>query len=169
MSDSAATSASKGSRTTAWRIEPERLLSRHFNLYCDDELVTTLHMTLWREGCDFAFADHAFAIRRKSIWKDAFQLLADEDPVCDVLRKPLSRRFELKTQHETWTLQRNGWLSRTYQLLAGEREVGTVVPAGWLTRRRVATFAAEVPPPVQTLAIFLVLVIGQRQNNSGGA
>ena len=92
-----------------------------------------------------------------------------------------SRRFELTATlddaHEKWLLQPAGFFTRTYQLLAadfkvGQREVGNIRPVGWLTRQRVANFADEVPLPVQVFAIFLVLVVSQRQqrrNAPGGA
>ncbi len=166
MSNVTSMIATDSSNTTTWRIEPARFLSRHFNLYCDGERVTTLQMKLLREGCDFIIADHRFSIRRKSIWKDGFELLADGQKVCGVTRKALSRRFTLATDDQTWTLRPAGWISRTYRLFAGQRPLGAIIPAGIFTRRRTATFAREVPPPVQVLAIFLVLVVAQRQQSS---
>jgi hypothetical protein len=88
------------------------------------------------------------------------------ESVCDVKRSFWSRRFELVSAEQTWALQPAGLFSAVYQLLAGEREAGRIARAGWLTRRRVATFDVEVPPPIQVMAIFLVLIVGQRQNKS---
>ena len=111
------------------------------------------------------------------LWKDGFQLFAGDQSVCEVKRGFWSRRFELFAVDEKWVLQPAGWFTRNYQLLAadrevGQREVGTVRPTGWFTRQRVADFADEVPLPVQVFAIFLVLVVSQRQqrhsSSSGG-
>jgi hypothetical protein len=164
-------SASKSSvhaRASRWHIEPERLLSRHFQLYHDDELVTKLTMGLWREGSQFTIAGHAFAIVRKSVWKDGFYLKSGEEVLCDVKRPFWSRRFELSTADQAWTLERAGWFTNSYRLLDGERIVGTIAPLGWFTRKRAATFEEQVPPPIQVLAIFLVLVAAERDRRSSG-
>jgi hypothetical protein len=152
-----------------WQIAPQGFFSRHYTLARGGQTVATLKMSLWKEGCEFTIAGHQFAIRRTSLWKDGFQLLAEEQPVCDVKRTFWSRRFELAAVGQKWFLQPAGWFSRTYQLVVGEHEVGTVRPAGWFTRRQIAQFGDDVPPPVQVLAIFLVLVIGQREHHSAAA
>lgn len=150
-----------------WQIVPQSWYSRHFNLMGDGQPVAALRMSLWTEGCEFAIAGHEFTIRRVSLWKDGFQLFAGDDCVCEVRRGFWSRRFELSATlddaNANWILQRAGWFTRDFQLLAGEHEVGTVRPEGWFTRRRVANFTDEVPLPVQVFAIFLVLVVSQRQ------
>ena len=122
-------------------------------------------MQLWREGCDFTITGHEFSIRKASIWKDAFQLFAGGESVCDVQRNFWSRRFELVSAEQTWGLQPAGWFSTAYQLLAGGIEVGRMSRADWWSRRRVAYFAPTVPPPIQVLAIFLVLILASVATN----
>lgn len=150
-----------------WEIVPQGFFSRHYDLRLGGAVVASLRMSLWTEGCEFTIAGHPFAIRRVSLWKDGFRLFAGDDCVCEVKRGFWSRRFELSAAlddaNEQWSLQPAGWFTRTYQLLAGEREVGSIRPTGWFTRQRVADFTDAVPPPVQVLAIFLVLVVSQRQ------
>jgi hypothetical protein len=146
-----------------WEIVPRSLLSRHFDLLRDGEVVVSLEMAMFREACNFTIAGHAFSIRHTSIWKDKFQLLIGDKSVCEVTRGFWSRRFQLAAADQSWVLQRPSWYSREYQLLSGESEVGVIRPVGWLTRRRVANFVDDVPPPVQVLAIFLVLIVSQRQ------
>ena len=159
--------------STQWQILPQGFFSRHFNLVRGGELVAALRMSFWTEGCEFAIAGHEFAIRRVSLWKDGFQLFAGDQCVCEVKRNFWSRRFELSAtlddSNMKWVLQRAGWFTRNFQLLANEREVGTVRPVGWCTRQRVADFDEEVPLPVQVFAIFLVLVVSQRQQRRSSA
>ena len=156
-----------GSATpVSWRIEPQGWFSRHFNLYQDERYITTLQMQLWQEGCDFTITGHDFSICKASFWKDAFQLFAGSESVCDVKRSFWSRRFELVSAGHAWMLQPAGWISAVYQLVSDGRETGRIARASLWTRRRVATFDHNVPPPIQVLAIFLVLIVGQRQNKS---
>jgi hypothetical protein len=147
-----------------WEIVPRGLFSWHYDMRCHGELIASLQMTFWTEGCNFTIADHPFAIRRVSLGREWFLLLSGDQSVGEAKRKFGLRRFELTAAGESWLLQPASWFSRIYRLLAANQEVGAIRPAGWLTRRRLADFAADVPPPIQVLAIFLVLVISRRQN-----
>ena len=149
-----------------WQIVPQGFFSRHYHLEWNGQTVATLRMSLWTEGCEFTIADHAFSIRRTSMWKDGFILTADGQTVCEVKKWFWSRQYELSATDDHWVLQPAGFFTRTHQLLNGEREVGTIFPAGWFTRRQIASFVADVPPPIQVLAIFLFLVIRQREENN---
>jgi len=153
----------------SWQIVPQGIFSRHYDLKRGGQLVASLRMSFWTEGCEFTIAGHQFAICRVSLWKDGFQLLAGDRSVCEVKRGFWSRRFELSAVDEQWLLQPGGWFARNYLLLRGKWVVGSVRPVGWFTRKRVAEFADEVPPPVQVLAIFLVLLVSQRQQRRSAA
>ena len=101
-----------------------QMLSRHFDLLRDGEIVVSLEMAMFREACNFTIAGHAFAIRHTSIWKDKFQLLIGDKSVCEVTCGFWSRRFEMAAIEQSWILQRPSLFSREYQLLSGESEVG---------------------------------------------
>lgn len=166
MSTAVQSPAPELSPATKWQIEPRSILSRQFDLYQADEHITTLQMAVWREGCTFAIAGHEFAIRRRSLWTDGFLLLADGENVCEVRRNFWSRRFELEAVERRWILQPTGFLSTAYLLRSGEREEGRILRVAWWSRRRVAEFEHDVPPPIQVLAIFLVLIVAQRQSKA---
>jgi hypothetical protein len=152
-----------------WQIVPQGTFSRHFDLLLGGEHVASMRMALWTEGCEFTIAGHEFKIRRTSMWRDGFILATGGQTVCEVRKGFWSRRFELSAADQNWVLQPVGWVGRSYQLLEGEREVGSVRPTGWFTRVRAADFAAEVPPPIQVLAIFLVLLAANRAQRSSAA
>lgn len=151
-----------------WEVIPKGWFSRHRDLFRDGSLVATLRMAMMKEACEFEIAGHPFAISRKSLWKDGFLLTSGGDGVCDVSRRFWSRQFQLTAVDEQWRLGPAGWFSRTYELMAGEEKVGSIKPAGWFTRRYLAEFQEDVPPPIQVLAIFLVLIASRRdeQNSS---
>lgn len=152
-----------------WQIVPQGFFSRHYDLVRGGATVASIKMSFWTEGCEFTVAGHPFAIRKVSIWKDGFQLFAGEQPVCDAKRDFWSRQFEVSSVDRKWVLAPASWFTRDYRFLVGERKVGSIRPTGWLTRKRVADFSDEVPPPVQLFAIFLVLVVGQRQQKQASA
>lgn len=169
MSDTAASIMSEALTTTTWVVAPQGFFSRHFKLVREGQVVATLQMAMFTEACEFMLGGHEFAIRRQSLWKDAFEFTCDGAPVCSVTRKFWSRRFEITVADQLWTLQRAGWFTRAFQLLRGEQDVGTIRPTGFFTSQRIAQFSDSVPPPIQVLAIFLVLVVSRRQQQSAGS
>jgi hypothetical protein len=166
MSSAAQTESINAAWPTYWSIEPTGFWSPHFRLFQGDQHIATLHMGLWREGADFNIAGHEFQIRRSSIWTDGFKLLAGDATVCEVKRHFWSRRFELNAGGQQWALQPASWFSTTYNLLSGEQKLGDICRRGVFARKRTAHFAQSVPPPIQVLAIFLVLIVAQRQSKA---
>ena len=152
-----------------WQIVPQGFFSRHYQLVWNGQTVATLRMSLWKESCEFTIAGHTFTISRTSMWKDGFLLATEGQTVCEVKRTFWSRQFALVASEQTWTLKPAGFFTRIYQLLADDREVGTIRPAGWFTRKQFADFAPDVPPPIQVLAIYLFLVIHQREQRNASS
>lgn len=165
----AASIMSEALTSTAWEIVPAGFFSRHFQLQRNGQIVTQLEMGVFREACTFGLGGHEFEIRRVSWWRDQFRLSTGGTPVCEVERAVWSRRFEITAAEERWTLMRAGLFSRDFRLLAGERVIGTIRPVGWFSRRRVADFADTVPPPIQVLSIFLVLIVNRRRQHQSSS
>jgi hypothetical protein len=153
------------SEQVQWHIVPAGFLSRHFELFQDYGRIAVLRMGFWREGCEFVIAGLPFVIERKSLWRDGFWLKSNGETYCDVTKPFWSRQFDVKAGDQTWSLRPAGWFTRMYHVLENGRVVGTILPAGWFTRKRTATFSSDVPPPIQVLTMFLVLVVATRQQN----
>ena len=123
----APTAATDSAPSASWRIAPQGFFSRHYELSWGGQLVATLRMSLWTEGCEFTIAGHQFAIRRTSLWKDGFQLFAGDQAVCHVTKRFWSRQFELSSAEQNWVLQPASWISRDFQLLVGEQIVSSLL------------------------------------------
>lgn len=169
MSDSTTSIMPEALTTSRWEVVPQGFFSRHYDLLRGGQVIASLQMALIQEAGEFTIGGHAFAIRRESFWKDVFAVTCDDQPVCQVSRKFWSRQFDITSADQMWTLMRIGWFRRGHRLLVGEREVGTICPAGWFTRRRIAEFSDEVPLPIQVVCIFLVLIVSRREQQSAGS
>jgi hypothetical protein len=169
MSDSTTPIMPEALTTTSWLIVPRGFFAREFDLIREGQVVATLRLALMREACEFTLSGHQFAIRRKSIWKDGFEFFCDGTLLCTVAHTFLSSRYEITAADQGWTLMRAGWFTRRHQLLSGELEVGTIQPTGWFTSKRMAEFSDAVPPPIQVLAIFLVLILARREQQSASS
>jgi hypothetical protein len=151
---------------STWLVVPRGFFAREFELVHDGQTVTTLRLALFKEACEFTLGGHEFAARRRSIWKCGFDFSCDGVPICSVKHNFWSWRYEIEAADQTWTLKRAGWFTRSHQLLSGEQEVGTIRPTGFFSSRRAAHFLDSVPPPIQVLAIFMVLILARREQHS---
>jgi hypothetical protein len=154
---------------TTWMVVPRGFFSREIVLVREGQVVATLKLAMFKEACEFTLSGHQFEIRRKSIWKDGFEFFCDGTSICTVSHAFWSWSYEISAADQAWTLQRAGFFSRRHQLLSGEQEVGTIQPTGWFTSKRIAHFADNVPPPIQVLAIFVVLILARREQQSAGS
>lgn len=154
---------------TTWMVVPRGLFAREYVLVREGEVVATLKLALFKESCEFTLRGHQFAVRRKSIWKDGFEFFCDDALICSVSHDFWSSRYEITAGDQQWTLQRAGFFSRRHQLLSGELEVGSIQPTGWFTSQRIAHYAESVPPPIQVLSIFVVLILARREQQSAGS
>jgi hypothetical protein len=166
MTKSATQDLTEASLATTWMVVPRGFFAREYALVREGQVVATLKLAIFKEACEFTLGGHQFEIRRKSIWKDGFDFACDGVPVCTVVHYFLSSRFEIAAADQGWTLKRAGWFSRRHQLLSGEQQVGTIQTTGWFTSQRIAQFADSVPPPIQVLAIFIVLIVARREQQA---
>lgn len=168
MSTATSSAAAAVSATTTWQVVPRGFFAREYALVCDGQEVAALRLAMLKEACEFELGGHQFSLRRKSVWKDGFEFSCDGSLVCTVSHAFWSWRYEITAGYQAWTLQRAKWLTRRYQLVSGEQEVGAVQPAGWFTTKRIAQFADSVPLPIQVLVILMVLIIARRDQQSSG-
>jgi len=169
MSKTTTQGMSKAQIATTWMVVPRGFFSREYALVREGQVVATLKLAMFKEACEFALGGHQFEVRRKSIWKDGFEFLCDGELICAVTHKFWSWTYEITAADQVWILQRAGFFSRRHQLLNGEQEEGSIQPTGWFTSQRIAHFADSVPPPIQVLAIFIVLILARREQQSSSS
>jgi hypothetical protein len=166
MTDASTSLLDESPLSASWAIEPLTFLSPHFGLYRGSELIATLQMNFWSEGGNFEISGHKFQIRRSSLWRDGFQLLANDGIVYEVKHRFWSRQFDLTGTDPQWVLEPAGWFTYTYCLMADGQSHGVISRNNWWSRKRTAHFDKTVPPPIQLLAIFLVLIVAKRESKS---
>ena len=79
------------------------------------------------------------------------------------------RSFELQVHDLHFTVRAQSAFTRCYDILSGDRRVGTIQPVHALTRRACIECAPEVPELAQLFAFWLAVITWRRAANNRAA
>ena len=82
----------------------------------------------------------------------------------------MRRRFEVSSQAQNFTLRPESAFTRAFEIVVGERAVGSVRPAHAFTRRATVRCAETIPEHLQIFSFWLVGLMWRRRkrNHSSG-
>ena len=151
-------------------VVPRGLFARDYVLVREGEVVATLKLALFKESCEFTLRGHQFAIRRNSIWKDGFEFFCDDALICE--RE--SRFLVVALTRSRPAINMDSAASRLFlssPSIAQRRARGRPDSADRLVHAANGSphFAENVPPPIQVLSIFVVLILARREQQSAGS
>lgn len=150
---------------------PRRWLSWDYSV-TDPEGAEVARVTIgsWREKGTVIMAEGEYRVYRQGL-TGPFVLESIDGSTAASAVKPsaLQRKFAVLFGGREYALQAKSALSREFGLFDGDRRVGAVVPASWLSRRARADFDAEIPPPLQAFVLWLTLLMWKRSSDSSVA
>jgi hypothetical protein len=151
-------------------IVPSRWFSWDFTVSQGSEAVAEIDISWWRERGELTVQGASFGVSREGMMAGDFLLESDRGVVARATKPSMMRRlFAVQHGAKTYTLRARSAWRRGFVLLEGEREVGTIDPAGPWTRRASAALPPEVPLPVQVFLIWLTVLMWKRESDSASA
>ena len=79
------------------------------------------------------------------------------------------RSFTIHHEDRRYTLRAKAIFRRTFLLLEGDREVGSLSPEGLFTRRATVDLPQALPLPVKVFIIWLAVILWKRESDSSAA
>jgi hypothetical protein len=76
------------------------------------------------------------------------------------------REFVIRHAGREYTLCPRSLLGRTFVLIEGSRQVGSLAPTGVFTRHAAADLPHDLPLPVRMFIVWLTVISWRRQQNS---
>ena len=109
--------------------------------------------------------DATYQVYREALVSGDF-VLAGADRVLALAEKPsvFSREFVIRHAGREYTLSPESMIGRTYVLLDGSRQVGSLVPGGYFTRKTAADLPHDLPLPVRLFIVWLTLISWRRKS-----
>lgn len=149
------------------QARPVRAFSRDYHLEDDGRTIATLDVSWWKDAGTFAIDGTEYSLSREHLMDGAFVLQGDGEELARATKPSAFRsRFDLEIGDGWYSLARTSALGRAYRVVDEDAEVGTIRPAGWLTRRALVDLPSEWPLPVQVFVFWLVLVMWNRDETA---
>ena len=148
-------------------LAPRNWFTWNFSVLDGERLLADIHFSSWRERGVLTIDGIDYRVYRESMLGDF--LLEQSGSVLARAEKPSAfrRSFIIKYKERSYTLQAESAFRRTFVLLDGDHQIGSLVPENAFTRQAVVTLPDDWPLPVKSFAIWLTLLHWRRDANAG--
>jgi hypothetical protein len=124
----------------------------------------------WSDKGTLTIGEATYRVRREALLSRTFVLEGAEG----VLARAKSRGFfrpELLLHHagRDYTLRARSIFRRTFVLLDGSREMGSLVPKNPFTRKAAADLPSDLPLPLRMFVVWLTVMSWRRAAAAGSA
>jgi hypothetical protein len=131
---------------------------------------TTLDISAWRERAEFELGGVPHRLYREGMLTGAFVLERAGFVIARAVKHSVFRSsFDVEFNGLHYTLRKPSFFSRGFGVFVGDRQVGSIAPAGYFTRRTVVDLPSEWPDAVALFVFWLVLVMWKRQRAAAAA
>lgn len=152
------------------QIVPESWLTWNFDVLEDDRRIASIKTTLLPESGSFSIDGSSFRAYREGMISGKF-LLDGESGTIACAEKPSAflNSFNVEYSDKRYTLKKESLIGRSFVLLQGGLEVGSIRPERFLSRKAALSLPADLPMPVQVFMMWLVIILWRREANSQSA
>lgn len=148
---------------------PKHWLSWDFTVTDHDRPIAQIDVSWWREKGELTVNGKIYEVYRQGLL-GAF-VLESNGAVMATAKKPsaLRRQFELEHEGKHLTLRASSVFGRTFLLLDGKQEVGSITPEGFFTRRAEIDLPLSLPLAVRVFIFWLAVILWKRQSDSSAS
>ena len=145
--------------------KPRGLLTSGFDLVGDDMLLATMEGSFWREGGSVRVGNDVWDLRRQG-WSTFRLVRGDVDEAVARRQGFFKYSFEIDHAGRTYQLvQRSIW-RRTFTVLEGGVEVGTIEPTSVWTNAAAVRLPDTMPLELQVFIVGVVAIQWRRAQDS---
>jgi hypothetical protein len=149
---------------------PRNLFSRDFFIEANGREVSKLEVPLWREAGAFTIEGQPYRIYREGWMSGAFLLESGGRQIGRAIKPSAFRsQFDLELDGSRYSLQRTALFGRTFTILRGGAEVGSIRPVSVFSRRALIDLPSDWPLSVKVFVFWLVLVIWNRDRSAAAS
>lgn len=152
------------------QLVPQNWFSWNFDILDDDHLVASIKVSSLPETGTFSLDGADYRARREGMFSGDFLLEGNAQTIAHA-QKPSAflSTFEIQYSDRSYTLKKESVVGRSFVLFDGDREVGSIRPEGFLSRKSAVSLPATMPRPVQVFVLWLAILIWRREANAGAA
>jgi hypothetical protein len=142
---------------------PKRWASWDFTIMDGPRVVAEIDTSWWRERGELAVDGVRYRVYREGMASGDF-IIEGAGSVVARAEKPSAfrRAFTIKAADKRYTLRAKDAFRRTFVLLEGDREIGSLSLAGFFTRRVAVDLPAQLSLPLRMFIVWLSVVLWKR-------
>ena len=142
---------------------PKQWFSWDFTVAEGPQTVADIEISRWREKGVLTVQGVDYRVYREGMMSGDF-ILESAGSVLARAQKPSAfhRSFEIKHEGRLYTLRAKSVFGRTFLLLAGEKEIGSLSPDGMMTRRAKVDLPSSLPLAVRVFVVWLAVILWKR-------
>jgi hypothetical protein len=149
---------------------PRRWYSWDYAVTSGDRTLAVLDLASWRERAEIVIGDVTHRVFREHMMGGDFIIEAGGRELARAT-KPSAFRDTMIVHYggKDYTLRKPSVWRRSFVLMNGERQIGSIAPESAWTRRATAELPSEWPVPIQAFVIWLVIILWKRDAESAAA
>jgi hypothetical protein len=152
------------------QLVPQGWLGWNFDILDDDRKIGEIKTSTLPESGTLSLDGASYHAYREGMFSGDFFLESGSQTIAQA-RKPSAfhSSFEITHRDRSYTLKKESFVGRSFILLEGDREVGSIRPEGLLTRRANIAMPEMMPTPVQLFVLWLAILLWRRESSGGAA
>jgi hypothetical protein len=150
------------------RLVPQGWLAWNFDVLENDRPVAEIKTSSLPESGTLTIDGSSFRAYREGLLSGEFFLESEGQTIARA-QKPSAflNSFEIQHSDRSYTLKKESFVGRAFVLFEGDREVGSIRPEGFLSRKAAVSLPEEMPKPVQIFVMWLTILLWRREANAG--
>jgi hypothetical protein len=150
------------------QLVPQGWLGWNFDVLAGHQKIAEIKSSTLPESGTFLLDTSSYRAYREGMFSGDFFLESNGQTIAQA-RKPSAfhSSFDITHLDRSYTLRKESFVGRSFILLEGDRETGSIRPEGLLTRRAIVELPEVMPLPVQLFVIWLAIILWRREANAG--
>lgn len=149
----------------ALELVPQSWLSWDFTVLNDGSPIAEIDVSRRNEKGVLAVDGSTYQVFRDG-FTGPFILELKGTRLATAKKSAFSRSFAVLYEDKSYTLKAAAALRRTFVLLEGDREIGSIIPAGFFTRRATVSLPDQLPLPIKVFLIWLTVLLWKRDSDA---
>jgi hypothetical protein len=153
---------------SALALVPKAWYSWDFSVIGGNRTLAVLDLSAWRERADIMIDGGTHRVFREGAVSGDFIIERGGLKLARATKPSAFRNmFIVHYNGRDYTLRKRSVWGRTFELMDGERQIGSIERTSWWTRRAAADLPSDWPVPVKAFVIWLAIILWKREASSG--
>jgi len=149
------------------QLVPESWLTWNYDLLNGDRLIAGIKVASLPESGTFSIDGSSYSARRAGIFSGEYTLELNGQIIARA-HKPSAfvNSFEIQYSGRSCTLKKESFIGRSFVLIEGERQTGSIRAKGLLSRKADVELPEQIPLPVKVFILWLGILLWRREANA---